>query len=93
MGLASSELLLYLLAVFDIEVDTDPAYKGSISGSQRLSKAEEPPILTLGIANPERHLAWALGAKAVRPDPACFLMVFWMQQRNMRIPWPAGVDS
>jgi hypothetical protein len=80
------------LAVVDIEVDPNPTYKCSIASSQRVSETEEPPVVALWTANPERYLARTAGPKTVGPDLTCFFVVIRMKQLNVGIPFTADID-
>jgi hypothetical protein len=81
------------LAVVYIEVDPNPTYKCSIASTQRVSQAEEPPVVALWTANSERYLARTPGAKTVGPDLTCFFVVIRMKQLNVGIPFTADIDS
>ena len=49
------ELLLCLLAFFDVEVDADPIQERAVLRSQRLGPTEEPPVLALGVTDSKTH--------------------------------------
>src|ERR1700677_523531 len=93
MRFAPPKFNLGPLRFVNIEINPNPEYKRSIARSQRLSPTQEPVVFPLYIANPKRYVARTPSAETIRPDSARFIMIIWVQQGKVRIPFSAEIDS
>src|SRR5258705_6214399 len=85
--------LLGALALFNIQIHSDPLQYGSIARPERFGATEEPAIASLSVTNSKTPLTALTRAQTGRPISLCFCAVVRMHEGKMGVPLCANVDA
>src|SRR5258708_11137412 len=91
--LAFPQGFLGVLALFNIQIHSNPLNYGSIARPERFGATEEPAVASLSVTNSKTPLTALACAETGRPVFLCFCAVVRMHEGKMGVPLCANVDA